>query len=62
MKITHVKRNHFEMAAHNMEVTRKGQRPSFPNTWPEGVKEGAALGLSAIVFTFIVLAMVIVGH
>lgn len=31
------RRNTFEMAAHNLEVTWTGQRPSFSNTWPEGV-------------------------
>lgn len=33
-----IQRNKFEMAAHNLEVTRKGQRPAYPNTWPDGTK------------------------
>lgn len=32
-------RNKFEMATHEFEIKRKGQRPAYPNTWPEGVRD-----------------------
>lgn len=33
----------FEAQAHDLEVTWKGQRPSYKNTWPTALKEKATM-------------------
>lgn len=54
MKIQHVRRNRFEMAAHDLSVKWKGQRPAFKNEWPDAIKTKATM-IDYILFAAIFL-------
>lgn len=57
MKLNQVKRNHFEMATHNVQFQHpfvKHQRLAFKNEWPDAIKPNTTM-IDYILFAAIFL-------